>query len=149
MKRRSNLRPRARDHVLPYAEIPVTVTAKPLNSKASVFQLPVASGLGPAHKRAVGLALGIVCGAGVFLITAFHVVLHPTDAIEIGLLAQYFYGYEVSWRGAFVGLFWGCVTGFVAGWFLAFVRNFVIGVRVTLLRDQAELARLKDFLDHI
>ena len=32
---------------------------------------------------------------------------------------------------------------------LAFVRNFVIGVRVMLLRDKAELARMKDFLDHI
>jgi hypothetical protein len=149
LKRRSNLRPRARDPVLPYAEIPVTVTAKPLNSKASVFHLPVASTLGPAHKRALGVALGIVCGAGVFLITAFHVVFHPTDALEIGLLAQYFYGYRVSWPGAFVGLFWGGVTGFVAGWFLAFVRNFVIGVRMMLLRDKAELARLKDFLDHI
>jgi hypothetical protein len=135
--------------VLPYAKIPVTVTARPPNSKASGLQLPVASALGPAHKRALGVALGIVCGAGVFLITAFHQVFRPTDALEIGLLAQYFYGYEVSWRGAFVGLFWGCVTGFVAGWFLAFVRNFVIGVRMMLLRDKAELARLKDFLDHI
>ncbi len=149
MKRRSDLRPRAREHVLPYAEITVTVTAKPQNSTASVFQLPVASALGPAHKRALGAALGIVCGAGVFLITAFHMVFHPTNALEIGLLAQYFYGYEVSWRGAFVGLFWGCVTGFVAGWSLAFVRNFVIGVRMMLLRDKAELARMKDFLDHI
>ena len=150
MKRRSNLRLRARDHVLPYAKIPVTVTAKPLNSaQASGCDLPVASALGPAHKRALGVALGIVCGAAVFLITAFHVVFHPTDALEIGLLAQYFYGYEVSWRGAFVGLFWGGVTGFVAGWFLAFVRNFVIGVRMVLLRDKAELARMKDFLDHI
>jgi hypothetical protein len=135
--------------VLPYAENSVTVTARPLNSKAGVVQPPVASALGPAHKRALGVALGIVCGAGVFLITAFHVVFQPTDALEIGLLAQYFYGYEVSWRGAFVGLFWGCVTGFVAGWSLAFVRNFVIGIRMMLLRDKAELSRMKDFLDHI
>lgn len=149
MNRRSNPRPRSRDDVLPYAKIPVTVTAKPLNSKAGEFQMPVVTALGPAHKRALGAALGIVCGAGVFLLTAFHVVFHPTDALEIGLLAQYFYGYEVSWRGAFVGLFWGCVTGFVAGWSLAFVRNFVIGVRMMLLRDKAELARMKDFLDHI
>ena len=125
------------------------MTARPLNSNASVFQQTVASAPGPAHKRALGVALGFVCGAGLFLITAFHVVFHPTDALEIGLLAQYFYGYEVSWRGAFVGLFWGCVTGFVAGWFLAFVRNLAFGVRIMLLRDKAELARMKDFLDHI
>ena len=84
-----------------------------------------------------------------FLLTVFHVVFHPTDALDIGLLAQYFYGYSGLLAGAFVGLFWGFVTGFVAGWFLAFVRNFVIGVRMMLLRDKAELAHMKDFLDHI
>jgi hypothetical protein len=37
----------------------------------------------------------------------------------------------------------------VAGWFVAFVRNFVIAVRVLILKGRADLARAKDFLDHI
>src|SRR4051794_21952533 len=109
---------------------------------AGGFPLPMGKALGPAHKRALGLALGIVSGGGVFALTVFHVVFHPVDAPDIGLLAQYFFRYEVSWVGAFVGLFWGFITGFVAGWFLAFVRNFVIGIRVFMLKDRAELARL-------
>ena len=131
------------------AVTPLNVTARRLNSGAAAFEEPVASALGPAHKRALGLALGSICGLGVFALTSFHVVFHPADGLDIRLLAQYFYGYEVSWSGAFVGLFWGGVTGFVAGWFVAFVRNFVIGVRVMWLRDKTELARMKDFLDHI
>ena len=103
----------------------------------------------PVHKRALGVAVGMVVGLLVFTVTAFHVVVQPAAALDIGLLSQYFYGYAVTWSGAFVGLFWGFVTGFVAGWFLAFVRNFVIAVTIFTLRAKAELARTSDFLDHI
>ena len=103
----------------------------------------------PVHKVALGLALGSVCGAAVFALTVFHVVLQPHPAPQIGLLSQYFQGYEVSWRGAFIGLFWGVVVGFVTGWFVAFVRNFVIAVRVFMLRTTAELAQMKEFFDHL
>jgi hypothetical protein len=110
---------------------------------------PLARALMPIHKRALGVAIGTVCGLLVFALTVFHLIVQPVDAIRLELLAQYFYGYEVSWTGACVGLFWGLVTGFVMGWFLAFVRNFVIAVAVFTLRTKAELAQVSDFLDHI
>jgi hypothetical protein len=128
---------------------PVSVTARPINSNESGIPLQVQIALGPAHKRALGGAVGTICGLGLFALTVFHVVFRPADALDIGLLSQYFYRYDVSWKGAFVGLFWGFFTGFVAGWFLAFIRNLAIGLRVFMLRDKAELASMKDFLDHI
>lgn len=103
----------------------------------------------PVHKRALGVALGAVSGLAVFAVTAFHVIFRPVDALPLGLLAQYFFGYAVTWPGAFIGLFWGFVTGFVFGWFAAFVRNFVIATTVFVLRTKAELSETKDFLDHI
>jgi hypothetical protein len=103
----------------------------------------------PVHKRALGVAVGSVLGLMIFAVTVFHVVLRPVAAPDIGLLAQYFYGYEVSWRGAVIGLFWGFATGFVMGWFVAFVRNFVIATRIFTLKAKAELVRTADFLDHI
>jgi hypothetical protein len=112
-------------------------------------RISVGPALDAVHKTALGFALGIVCGSAIFLLTVFHVLLQPTDAPDIGLLRQYFYGYEVSWKGACVGLFWGVVSGFVAGWFIAFVRNLVIAVRVLTLRTKAELAQTKNFLDYI
>jgi hypothetical protein len=111
------------------------------------IQLPLA--FAPLHKRALGVAVGCVAGLAFFAVTAFHVVIQPASAPPIRLLAEYFYGYEVSWWGAVVGLFWGFFTGFVAGWFVAFVRNLVTATKVFIFRAKGELAQTKDFLDHI
>jgi hypothetical protein len=128
----------------------MSAVVKPANAEgARLLRMPVGAALAPVHKLALGAAVGTVCGAGIFALTVFHLVFQPTDALDIGLLAQYFYRYEVSWQGAFIGLFWGFVSGFVAGWFIAFVRNLVIAVRVLILKGRAELAQARDFLDHI
>jgi hypothetical protein len=112
-------------------------------------RVPLTAPLGPVHKTAAGIAVGCFCGVAFFALTVFHVVLRPADALDIGLLAQYFNGYEVSWKGAVIGLCWGFLSGFVAGWFVAFVRNVVIAIRVLMLKGRAELAQARDFLDHI
>ncbi len=117
-----------------------------MEQKATIA--PLALAFAPIHKRALGVAVGTACGVLVFALTVFHLVLHP-QGLSLILLAQYFYGYEVSWKGAFIGLFWGFVTGFVMGWFVAFTRNFVTALRVFILKTKVDLARTKDFLDHI
>lgn len=103
----------------------------------------------PVHKRALGVAVGLVSGLFLFALTAFHLILPKPDQANLNLLAEYFYGYDVSWRGAGIGLCWGFLTGFVTGWFVAFARNFAVAARFFLLRTKAELSQTRDFLDHI
>ncbi len=103
----------------------------------------------PLHKRALGTAFGVVGGLFLFAITAFTVVVLDGSDIGLGLLGEYFYGYEVSWRGAFIGFFWGFVTLFVFAWFGAFLRNLILATSVFLARTRAELRQTRDFLDHI
>ena len=103
----------------------------------------------PVHKAALGIAVGLVAGVGIFLLTAFHVIAHPAGGPNVGLLAQYFYGYDVTWAGAFIGLFWGFATGFVLGWFMAFVRNLVLSINLFAIRTKARIQSTADFLDHI
>lgn len=102
----------------------------------------------PLHKRAFGMAVGIAAGSLVFLATAFTVLFVPGDP-GLYLLGEYFYGYTVSWEGAFVGLFWGGFSGFVAGWFAAFCRNLALAALIFVARTRAELEATRDFLDHI
>jgi tetrahydromethanopterin S-methyltransferase subunit G len=102
----------------------------------------------PVDKRALGVAVGIVAGLALFAITAFHVVFRPVNALRLELLNQYFDGYNVSWRGAAVGLCWGFLTGFIAGWFLAFTRNLVMAMMVFTFKIKGDLANTRDFLDH-
>lgn len=103
----------------------------------------------PMHKRALGVAVGLTSGAGVFLLTAFHIVAAPDGAPPLELLSQYFYGYDVDWPGACVGAFWAVLCGFAAGWLLALARNTVIATWLRLVKAKAELAETRDFLDHV
>jgi hypothetical protein len=123
--------------------------AKPSRDWTREPSLPKALSLAfaPIHKWALGMAVGLTWGGGLALLTLFHVVGRPSPAPEIGLLAQYYYGYTVSWTGVLVGLFWGFVSGFVTGWFVAFVRNFTMATWLLFVRTKAELSQ--PFLDHI
>ncbi|MGE0816914.1 MAG: hypothetical protein AB7O28_19580 [Vicinamibacterales bacterium] len=103
--------------------------------------------IAPVHKAALGVATGLVAGLIVAAATAFIVVVQPVPAPRLDLLANYFYGYTVSWRGALVGFSWAFLVGFVGGWFVGFVRNFVTAVWVFFVRARAEFSR--NFLDHI
>jgi hypothetical protein len=102
-----------------------------------------------AHKQALGFAVGITISAIIVGLTIFHVVLRPPRALPLELLNQYFYGYDVSWKGAAIGGAWGFATGFVGGWLLAFVHNFTVGAWILLVRAKHDLQRMRDFLDHI
>lgn len=103
----------------------------------------------PLHKRAFGMAAGVVAALVVFLLTAVDIVLHPQPSIDLSLLNEYFAGYAVSWTGAFVGAGWAAFTGFVIGWFFAFSRNLLLAIMVFIVRTRAELSQTRDFLDHI
>jgi hypothetical protein len=103
----------------------------------------------PLHKRAFGMALGVATGLLGFVVTAVVLVRNPGEEYKLWLLREYFYGYSVTWAGAFIALAWGFIVGFVAGWFAAFSRNFIIAVSLWFSRTRGELEASRDFLDHI
>jgi hypothetical protein len=102
----------------------------------------------PLHKRAFGLAAGVALGLAVCGATIIQ-LLRVGNGLPLELLEQYYYGYRVSWGGALIGLAWGFLSGFVMGWFFAFCRNLAVAAAVFAARTRAELAQLRDFLDHI
>ena len=116
-------------------------------SKASAAILNLQT-LRRVDKTALGFAVGVMAGGGLFLLTAVHVVL-AVDGLNLPLLNQYFAGYTVSWPGAFIGLMWGGFVGFVAGWLLGFVHNFTMSFWVFIVRTRNDLSRTRNFLDHL
>jgi len=128
------------------------VHAEPVVGRDAVdmhVEQAVALAFAPVHKRAFGTAVGFAAAAILFGLTIFHVVVRPAAAPPLGLLTLYLAGYRITIAGAFVGAAWGFLVGFVAGWFVAFVRNSVVGVRAFVIRVKADLAGTRDFLDHI
>ncbi len=103
----------------------------------------------PIDKRALGVAVGTVAGFAVALLTAGHLIMHPTPSLQLSLLGHYFPGYDLSWPGVLIGFAWAFVAGFCGGWLVAFTRNLVIAGWLFLTRGREELATARDFLDHI
>jgi hypothetical protein len=103
---------------------------------------------GRVHKSALGVACGVIAGGALFAVTAVHVVF-GVDGLPLPLLGEYFAGYDLSWRGAFIGLAWGLAVGFVDGWLLGFVHNFSVGAWTFVMRTRHDFAATRNFLDHI
>lgn len=110
---------------------------------------PLTLAFAPAHKRAMGMAVAFAAALCAFLLTAIPLLRGVTDQLQLDLLAQYFAGYTVTWRGALIGAAWAGFAGFVMGWFFAFLRNVLLAFRLVVLRAKADLAQTRDFLDHI
>lgn len=127
------------------------MSVQELHSDDAVEELPRAASLlfAPIDKRAFGVAIGVALGLVIFAITAIDLALHSSPWEGLNLLNQYFAGYSVTWKGAFIGLAWGMAVGFCAGWFVAFMRNLVLAISLFILQSRAELDDTRDFLDHI
>ena len=97
---------------------------------------------------ALGLAVGSLSGLIVFLATVF-LVLRGGRVVgpNLALLGQFFVGYTVTLPGAFIGLAYGFVTGFVIGWSISFLRNSLISGYLLVLRTKANLTSSLDSID--
>ncbi len=109
----------------------------------------VALAFAPLHKLGMGAGIGLAAALVVFVLTALPLLRGGEPGFQLALLAEYFRGYEVSWKGALIGALWAGFSGFVLGWFFAFCRNALMGIRLVVLRAKADYAATRDFLDHI
>jgi protoporphyrinogen oxidase len=97
---------------------------------------------------ALGLALAIVSGVGLFLTTAWVLLRAERDSTEmLSRVGQYLLGYDVSWGGAMLGLIGAGVFGFVVGFGVAWLINLIIGWEETILERELEVAGTIDPLN--
>ena len=79
----------------------------------------------------MAVTFGIVGGLMLFVATVWLIILGPTGGSEhvgptLGLLANFFPAYSVTWSGAVVGAFYGALSGAIAGFVLAVIYNRIV-----------------------
>jgi hypothetical protein len=96
---------------------------------------------------ALGLAVGIVCGFGLFFTTVVLLlkVGHVVGPM-LGLLRHYLIGYRVTWAGALVGLVEATIFGYVIGCVCAWLHNTLINGYIFIIRRVAEAKERRDIL---
>ena len=81
--------------------------------------------------RIMAVVFGMLCGTGLFLATAWLVIQGGENVGQhLGLLGNYFPGYTVTWPGAFLGFFYGALSGGALGFALAWIYNRVVDRRL-------------------
>ena len=70
--------------------------------------------------RALGMAVGIVWGLGVFLMTLWMIWFGKD---QIALFKNIYPGYASTYLGAFAGFIWGFVDGLISGALVAWLYN--------------------------
>ena len=100
-------------------------------------------------KLGLATALGSVSGLTIFIATLW-LVIKGGEIIgpNLQLLGQYFIGYSVTVKGAFIGFAYGFFWGFLFGWLFAYLRNFSIGFFIYRVKKKAEMLSFRDFLEH-
>lgn len=78
--------------------------------------------------------LTVVCsligGMGLFAMTAWLLIKDgPNVGQHLRLLGHYFIGYSVTWKGSFIGLFYGALVGGIFGWSIGRIYNGVVNIR--------------------
>lgn len=84
-----------------------------------------------------GVATGLVLGLGIFIATNW-LVLKGGERVgpHLALLAQFFIGYSVTFTGSLIGLGYGFVCGFLLGFFVALVHNWIAELRHPLSKTR-------------
>jgi len=100
-------------------------------------------------KFAFAVALGTICGLLVFSATLW-IISRGGDVLNshLRLLAQYFIGYTVTVKGAFVAFGYSFFWGFLFGWLFAYLRNLFLAIYLYRIKRKVELLSLKDFFDN-
>jgi hypothetical protein len=101
-------------------------------------------------KAAFAIATGSVLAIFMFCATIL-LVIKGGDFIgpRLGLLRNYFAGYTVTVKGAFIALGYSFFCGFIFGWLFAYLRNFFLALYVYRVKRKIEIKSLKQFLDYI
>lgn len=118
-----------------------------ISTKDAAEQIIVQS-LARLDGTALGIALGSLGGLAIFLATNF-LLWKGGDVVgpNLGLLSQFFPGFEVSMLGSLIGLFYGFISGFCLGWLTAFLRNFAVSIYIHILKLRSSLSAVNDSID--
>jgi len=100
-------------------------------------------------KPAFAVATGTVSGLILFLATIWLIIKGgEVMGPNLRLLSQYFIGYTVTVKGAFIAFGYSFLWGFLFGWLFAYLRNLLLAYYVYRTKKKAEVLSLKDFIDN-
>lgn len=119
------------------------------NAELDTTEKIIVQSLAKLDGLALGISLGTLFGLVIFFATNI-LIIKGGDVVgpRLVLLNQYFIGYEITFAGSLIGLFYGFVSGFILGWLIAFLRNFVISIYLHIVKLKSSMSAVNDYIDN-
>lgn len=96
------------------------------------YQYGLFSGILWLNAKALGLALGLIFGLGLFIATNWLVIKgNQPVGPHLQLLSQYFIGYRISFLGSFIGFAYGFALGTLSGALIGRIYNKIVTLRIS------------------
>lgn len=119
-------------------------------SSGSLIEKTIIRVFSRLDKFAFAVAVGTASFLFLFLTTIFLVFKGDQNIVQsMLLLNNYFIGYDISIKGAFIGGGYCFLWGFISGWLFAYIRNLSLGFVIYMEKKKLENQSLKDLLDYI
>lgn len=135
--------PHASDRLVP-TRVSVSVDEAIAPSEEDVIEVAFAK----IDPLALGIAVGVVSGLGVFLASAILLMKGgPAVGPTLSLLGNYLFGFDVTWTGAMIGLFEGGGVGWMVGALAAGLRNWALTAYARIMRWRGERDDRRHLLD--
>lgn len=101
-------------------------------------------------KMAFAAAIGSVTGFLFFMATIW-LIIKGGDVVgpNLKLLSQYFKGYTVTIKGAFIAFGYSFFWGLLFGWLFAYLRNLALALYIFSVKKKAELLSLREFFESL
>lgn len=129
--------------------VPSRISEDPAGPEAALEEL-IHIAFARLDASALGMAVGIVLGAVIFLASAV-LILRGGDVVgpNLSLLGHFLIGYKVNWIGALIGAVEGSVVGFLFGYVGAWLRNALINGYAYLVKRRADVRIQRDILGQL
>ena len=118
--------------------------------RAEAIQRILSGTFAEMDKLAFATATGLTAGLGLFMATIW-LIIKGGDVVgpNLSLLGQYFIGYTVTVKGAFVAFGYSFFWAFLFGWLFAYLRNLSLVMYLFYVKRKEELLTLSDFFDNL
>ena len=81
-----------------------------------------------------GISAGLIIGLAIFVATNWLILAgghtgpegEPIVGPHLSLLGQFFFGYQVTFVGSLIGFAYGAVIGFVGGYSISTIYNWIV-----------------------
>ena len=119
-------------------------------SSGSLIEKAIIRVFSRLDKFAFAVAVGTASFLFLLLATIFLEFKGDQNIVQsMLLLNNYFIGYDISIKGAFIGGGYCFLWGFISGWLFAYIRNLSLGFVIYKEKKKLENQSLKDLLDYI